>query len=162
VSISSSNGTGSTKTAYIPVRHRYIGAEQMAPELVAEKLKPLLEDKKVGKVAQNAKFEMNVLSLIGIELTPVLSDPMLASYIRNPDDKHGLKEQAERIFNYYMTRITDIIGTGKKQIDMGLAPILKVAPYAADDARLTLELARYYASVFDEEQRYLLHQMELP
>lgn len=150
------------KCTYIPVRHRYIGAQQLAPDLVAARLRPILEDNRIGKIAQNAKFEMNVLSTIGIRLGPMVSDPMLASYIKDPDDRHGLKEQADRVFNYYMDRITDVIGTGKKQIDMGLAPILKVAPYAADDARVTLELARYYAAIFDEEQRYLLHQMDLP
>ncbi len=150
------------KTAYIPVGHRYIGVEQLPPDLVSSKLRGILEDPKIGKIAQNAKFEMNAISLLGIKLGPMVSDPMLASYIVDPDDKHGLKEQAERIFNYYMKRITEVIGSGKKQIDMGLAPISSVAPYAADDARVTLELARYYCCTFDEEQRYLLHHMDLP
>ncbi|MDZ4832679.1 MAG: DNA polymerase I [Candidatus Melainabacteria bacterium] len=150
------------QTAYVPVRHRYIGIEQLAPDVVADRLKPILEDKQIGKVAQDAKFVMNVLSRVGITLAPVASDPMLASYIRDPDDKHSLRDQADRLLGYNPSRITDLIGTGKKQIEMAMAPVLKVAPYSADDARITLELTRYYAAIFDEEQRYLLYQMDLP
>lgn len=151
------------KTAYVPVGHQYIGTVQLAPELVAEKLKPIIEDKKIGKIAQNAKFESNVLSLYGIKLESVVFDPMLASYIVNPDDKHGLKDQTERILNYSMTRIKEIIRTGSRhQITMENASVDQSAPYAADDARCTYELARYYAKRFDDEQKFLMYQMELP
>ncbi len=155
--------TAHIKAAYIPVRHQITGGKaQLDPAYVVEKLKPILEDPNVGKIAQNAKFEMNVLSLVGIKLNCVVFDPMLASYIDNPDNKHGLKDQADRILNYKMVRINELIGTGKKQISIDMVPLEQVAPYAADDARLTLELARYYGQTMDEEQLYLLYEMELP
>ncbi|MBU6455384.1 MAG: hypothetical protein KGS72_26670, partial [Cyanobacteria bacterium REEB67] len=91
-------GAETLKAVYIPVRHAGLSpAEQLAPDFVSAKLKPILEDRKIGKVAQNGKYEMNVLSLDGIHFGPVCFDPMLASYIVNPDQRHGLKEQAERI-----------------------------------------------------------------
>src|SRR5690606_2312983 len=86
-------GDGAIKTAYIPVRHQHLAAKQLDPDFVREKLKPILESHKIGKIAQNAKFEMNVLSRVGIDFGPMVFDPMLASYIVNPDDKHGLKDQ---------------------------------------------------------------------
>jgi len=162
LSASASSGMTDLRTAYVPVRHRYLGADQLPPELVAEKLKPILEDSKIGKIAQNAKFVMNVLFRCGIRLGPMLSDPMLASYIKEPDDRHALKEQAELVFSYRMDRLIDAVGGGKKQFDAGMAPIQTIAPFAADDARIALELARYYAALFDEEQRYLLYHMDLP
>src|SRR5262249_10581032 len=116
----------------------------------------------IGKIAQNAKFEMNVLSLDGIAFGPLAFDPMLASYIVNPDDKHGLKDQSERLLGYTMVRIAELIGTGKKQITIDQAPVDRVAPYAADDARIALELARYYLAKMDDEQRSLLCTMEMP
>jgi DNA polymerase-1 len=151
----------SLKTYYIPVGHQD-GSQQLATELVATKLKALLEDKKIGKIAQNGKFEMNILSRHGINLEPICFDPMLASYIENPDQKHGLKDQALRVFDYQMVRIEELIGSGRKQLTMDMVPLEKVAPYAGDDARLTLELACHYAARFDEEQLFLLHDMELP
>lgn len=151
------------KSAYIPVRHQITGERsQLAPDYVAAKLKPLMEDASIGKIAQNAKFEMNVMSLVGITLAPVIFDPMLASYIENPDNKHGLKEQSTRILNYQMVKIGELIGSGRKQITIDMVPLDQVAAYAADDARITLELAKYYTSILDDEQLYLLYEMELP
>ncbi len=148
------------ETAYIPVRHQ--GADQLGAQRVASRLKVLLEDAKIGKLAQNAKFEMNVLSACGIKLSPVVFDPMLASYVVDPDEKHGLKSQSERILGHEMVKITDLIGSGRKQITMDLVPVEKAAPYAADDARIALELARYWCEQLSQEQRFLLYDMELP
>lgn len=159
---SETNGSG-VKTVYIPVGHSGIlSQQQLDPDLVANKLKPVLENPAIGKIAQNAKFEMNVLSLYGITLCPVAFDTMIASYILNPDDKHGLKDQVSRVFNYEMVRIAELIGTGKKQVTMEMVPIDKAAPYAADDARMTFELARTYLPLMDKEQLYILNDIELP
>ncbi|MBX9949957.1 MAG: DNA polymerase I [Candidatus Obscuribacterales bacterium] len=159
---SANNGSGA-KTAYIPVGHSGIlTQQQLDHDLVIERLKPILENPRIGKVAQNAKFEMNVLSLYGIKLCPIAFDTMIASYILNPDDKHGLKDQVSRVFNYEMVRIAELIGTGKKQITMEMVPIDKAAPYAADDARMTLELARTYLPLLDKEQSFILNDIELP
>ncbi|MCA9814165.1 MAG: DNA polymerase I [Cyanobacteria bacterium HKST-UBA01] len=151
------------KTAYVPVMHQVISAlKQLDADYVVKELKPLLENREIGKVAQNGKFEKNVLSLYGIDLGPIVFDPMLASYIVNPDDKHGLKDQSDRILSYSMVRITEIIGKGRKQITMDQAPIETVAPYAGDDARVALALASHYLPILDEERAYLLYDMELP
>lgn len=159
---SSANGKGA-KTAYIPVGHSGIlTQQQLDADLVVERLKPLLENASIGKIAQNAKFEMNVLSLYGTKMCPVAFDTMIASYILNPDDKHGLKDQVSRVFGYEMVRIAELIGTGKKQVTMMMVPIEKAAPYAADDARMTLELARTYLPLMDKEQLFILNQIELP
>ncbi len=159
---SGTNGSG-IKTAYIPVGHSGIlTQQQLDHDLVRERLKPLLENQSIGKIAQNAKFEMNVLSLYGINMRPVAFDTMIASYILNPDDKHGLKDQVSRVFNYEMVRIAELIGTGKKQVTMEMVPIDKAAPYAADDARMTLELARTYLPLLDKEQLFILNEIELP
>lgn len=150
----------STKVYYVPVRHMM--GTQLSPDLVAAKLKPIFEDRSIGKVAQNGKFEMNALSRVGILFGPMVFDPMLASYIENPDQKHGLKDQCDRVFRYKMVRIDELIGTGRKQLTMDMVPIERVAPYAGDDARVALELTRYYANKLDQEQLNLLYGMELP
>ncbi|MCW5821977.1 MAG: DNA polymerase I [Cyanobacteria bacterium TGS_CYA1] len=150
-------------TAYIPLGHQTISAiGQMDHDEALAILKPLLESKEVGKVAYNAKFEQNVFSLYDIEFAPVSFDPMLASYIINPDNKHGLKEQADRVFNHQMVPQLDILGKGKSQVTVDQVPIERLASYACDDARVSLELARYYSLIMDEEQNYLLHEMEIP
>ncbi|PZM77856.1 MAG: DNA polymerase I [Candidatus Melainabacteria bacterium] len=163
VSENSSTNGGGPKTAYIPVGHSGIlTQQQLDHDLVIERLKPILENPKIGKIAQNAKFEMNVLSLYGIKMCPVAFDTMIASYILNADEKHGLKDQVSRVFNYEMVRIAELIGTGKKQVTMEMVSIDKAAPYAADDARMTLELARTYLPMLDKEQLFILNEIELP
>ncbi len=154
------------KAVYIPVRHvdalQIAQIGQLDPEVVSARLKPILEDPAIGKVAQNAKFEMNCLSCDGIKFGPLVFDTMLASYILNPDSKHGLKDQSDRVLNYQMMRIDELIGTGRKQITINYAPLDKVAAYASDDARITLELTRFYAPQLDKEQEFLLYEMEQP
>lgn len=154
------------KAVYIPVRHvdalQIAQIGQLDPEVVSARLKPILEDQAIGKVAQNAKFEMNCLSCDGIKFGPLVFDTMLASYILNPDSKHGLKDQSDRVLNYQMMRIDELIGTGRKQITINYAPLDKVAAYASDDARITLELTRFYAPQLDKEQEFLLYEMEQP
>ncbi|MDQ5936036.1 MAG: polymerase [Cyanobacteriota bacterium erpe_2018_sw_21hr_WHONDRS-SW48-000092_B_bin.40] len=167
VHVAPSEGSKPTlKAVYIPVRHvdalQVAQLGQLEPEVVSAKLKPILEDQAIGKVAQNAKFEMNCLSCDGIKFGPLVFDTMLASYILNPDSKHGLKDQSDRVLNYQMMRIDELIGAGRKQITINYAPLDKVAAYASDDARITLELTRLYAPLLDKEQEFLLYQMEQP
>ncbi|CAN5610108.1 hypothetical protein BH11CYA1_BH11CYA1_40100 [soil metagenome] len=166
VQVQAVEGKPTLKAVYIPVRHvdalQIAQIGQLDPDLVSAKLKPILEDQAIGKVAQNAKFEMNCLYGDGIKFGPLVFDTMLASYILNPDSKHGLKDQSDRILNYQMMRIDELIGSGRKQITINLAPLDKVAAYASDDARITLELARFYAPLLDTEQQFLLYEMEQP
>lgn len=167
VHVAPTEGTKPTlKAVYIPVRHvdalQIAQIGQLDPEVVSARLKPILEDQAIGKVAQNAKFEMNCLSCDGIKFGPLVFDTMLASYILNPDSKHGLKDQSDRVLNYQMMRIDELIGTGRKQITINYAPLDKVAAYASDDARITLELTRFYAPQLDKEQEFLLYEMEQP
>ncbi|CAN5485459.1 DNA polymerase I [soil metagenome] len=148
------------ETAYVPVHHAE--ANQLTPEAISQTLKPLFEDKSIGKVVMNCKAKMNALSLQGIKLENILFDPMLASYLVNPDDKHSLKDQSERLLGYSTVRSTESAAAGKKQLTINFAAVDKVATSAADDARVTLELTRLYMTRLDHDQRYLLYEMEIP
>jgi hypothetical protein len=56
-------GAPTLKAAYIPVRHQITGDKtQLDPDLVASKLKNVLQNPAIGKIAQNAKYEINVMS----------------------------------------------------------------------------------------------------
>ncbi len=151
------------KTAYIPVRHQDLTSPQLDPDYVKARLKPLIEDRDLGKIVHNAKFEMNVLSRLDIDLQSVVFDTMLVSYIVNADEKHGLKEQSERILGYQMMKLNELISSTNRQTPtFSQAPVVKAAPYAADSARVTFELARYYVKLMDEAHNELFYAMELP
>ena len=153
-------GSWAVETAYIPVYHTE--ANQLSPEAISKALKPLLENKSIGKIVMNCKAKMNALSLQDITLQNIVFDPMLASYLVNPDEKHGLKEQSERLLGYSTVRSTDSAAAGRKQLTINFAAVDKVATTSADDARVTLELTRLYATRLDHDQRYLLYDMEIP
>jgi DNA polymerase-1 len=155
------SGDGAITTAYVPVRH-FGGEEQLSPDYVSAALKESLESKSLGKIAHNAKFEMNSLSLDGISFGPLVFDPMVASYIVNTEDGHGLKDQAERLLGYAMVEISDITGTKKKQINVDEVPVEKAALRSADHAMVALELAKYYIPRMDDQQKFLMWEMDLP
>ena len=149
-----------TESFYIPVFHKY--GEQLDLDYVIEELKPLLEDKNICKTLQNAKYDVNALKKYGVYTQGVVFDTMLASYVKDPSRKHGLKVQALEHLDYMMKDIENLIGKGKSQITMDCVAIEEASDYACDDAFATLELTRYWSENLDDEEKKLLYDIELP
>lgn len=145
---------------YIPIGHN--SGKQLKSEQVLKELKPILENPKKLKIAQNCKFEYEILKRYGIDLNENIYDTMLASYVSNPDEKHGLKDQTARILGFRMTKIDELIGSGKKQLSMADIDIDRVAPYAIADATFTLELAKYYKANLEKSLTSVLEGIENP
>lgn len=149
-----------TQTAYIPVGHKE--GQQLEIEEVLNKLKPLLEDKNKGKVLQNAKYEINILKNYNIKLNGIILDTMLASYVKNPTHKHGLKALAMSYLGFSMKEIEELIGKGKTAITMDLVNIKDAADYACADAFATLELGIFFAQNIAKEEEKVLYDIEIP
>ena len=149
-----------TESFYIPVFHKY--GEQLDLDYVIEELKPLLEDKNICKTLQNAKYDVNALKKYGVYTQGVIFDTMLASYVKDPSRKHGLKVQALEHLDYMMKDIENLIGKGKSQITMDCVAIEEASDYACDDSFATLELTRYWSENLDDEEKKLLYDIELP
>jgi len=154
-----------TKTVYIPVGHQPLGNQEMQQlnsDYILEKLKPIFENPEKPKILQNAKYEINVLKNYDINLSGVIMDTMIASYVKNPSFKHGLKAQAFGYLGYEMTSIDELIGTGKNSITMDKVDIEKAAAYACGDAKSTLELGGVYAEKFTPDEEKLFYEIENP
>ena len=149
-----------TNTVYIPVGHQE--GNQLKTDYVIEKLKPILENSQIFKIIQNAKYEINVLKNYNIDLDGIIMDTMIASYVKNPTFKHGLKQQAFGHLGYEMTEIEELIGKGKTAITIDQVSIEKVSDYACGDAKSTLELGEYYAEHFEPDQEKLFYEIEEP
>ncbi len=147
-------------TYYIPVSHQ-IG-EQLETKEVIDSLKPVLEDEKIKKTMQNAKFDYNIFKNYGIKVQGIVFDTMLASYIKDPSRKHGLKTQSLEHLNHVMQEITELIGSGKNQISMECTSIDEAANYACDDAYATLKLTEFWQNSLDEKELKLLYDVEVP
>lgn len=130
------------KAAYVPFGHDYLGAPvQLAEAVVLGKLKPLLEDPTRLKVGQNLKYDRNVLLNHSIELQGIAYDTMLESYVLNSTaSRHDMDSLARRYLNAETISFEEIAGKGVKQLTFNQIELEQAAPYAAEDADITLRL----------------------
>ena len=130
------------EAAYVPLGHDYMGApEQLDRDQVLNQLKPLLEDPGLAKVGQNLKYDKNVLANHGISLEGIAEDTMLESYVLN---SVATRHDMDSLAMYYLGEKTisfeSIAGKGAKQLTFNQIELEKAAPYAAEDADITLRL----------------------
>ncbi|MCW1930040.1 MAG: DNA polymerase I [Candidatus Kerfeldbacteria bacterium] len=127
-------------------------------------LKTFLEDASIKKTGHNIKFDIEVFRHAGVNVAGYVSDSMLLSYLLNTSSRsHGLDNLAFVEFGYRMQPITELIGTGKKQITMSEVSVEKVSWYAAEDADFALRLYEKYAPLLKKEKLdTLFNDIELP
>jgi len=148
------------KAWYLPVGHS--AGEQLPLEQVIASLKPVLEDAGVIKVAHNGKFDMTVLSRYGLDVDGLGFDSMVAAHLLG-EKAIGLKTLAFSKLGVEMTPISDLIGSGKKQISMAWVDISKVAEYACADADVTCRLSRLLETELKEQDLWKLFiEVEMP
>ena len=134
---------------YIPVGHEPEGGlafdapadlTQIPHDVVMARLKPLLEDPAVLKVAQNAKYDLAVLSRQGIQVAPI-EDTMLISYVLEAGlHNHGMDELSKLWLGHEPISFKQVAGTGKAQKSFKHVPLEPATTYAAEDADVTLRL----------------------
>ena len=134
---------------YIPVGHEEtegLALEatpdlgQLPLETVIARLKPLLEDPAVLKVAQNAKYDLAVFSRHGIHVTPI-DDTMLISYVLEAGmHGHGMDELSALWLGHQPISFKQVAGTGKARKSFKHVDLEPATAYAAEDADVTLRL----------------------
>ena len=145
---------------YIPVGHK--DGPQLSLEEVLAELKPILEAPQIAKTAHNGNYDFAVVGNYGITPRNLDFDTMIAAHILGRKAL-GLKNLALDILDVDMARITELIGTGKKQTTMAQVPIEKAMEYACSDADMTGRLR----TVLEEDLRRegfwdLFSQVEMP
>ena len=130
------------EAAYVPVAHTHDGApRQISRRKVLEKLRPLLESEKYGKIGQNLKYDRNVLANYRVELNGIAHDSMLQSYVLDSvATRHDMNSLAKRYLGKTITSYEDVAGKGAKQVPFNEVPVEQAAAYAAEDADITLQL----------------------
>jgi DNA polymerase-1 len=129
------------EAAYLPLAHDYIDAPQQLDlaDTLAQ-LKPLLESEQYKKVGQNLKYDRSVLLNHGIELQGIQFDTMLEAYLLDSTGKHDMDSLALKYLDHKCISFEEIAGKGKKQLTFNQIAIKDAAPYAAEDADITLRL----------------------
>ncbi|WP_438951030.1 DNA polymerase I [Porticoccus sp.] len=130
------------QAAYVPLAHDYLGApRQLDRDAVLEQLKPLLESPTLAKVGQNLKYDMSVLANHGIAMQGIRFDTMLESYVLDSTaTRHDMDSLALKYLGEKTTQFQDIAGKGATQLTFNQIAIEQAAPYAAEDADITLRL----------------------
>ncbi len=158
---------------YLPLGHH----PQPAPDLLSEPpppprqlpleevlaaLAPWLASEAHPKTLQNAKYDRLILMRHGLSLGGVVMDTLLADYLCDPAERHGLEAMAQREFGFTPTAYGDLVPKGANFSDV---PVAEAALYCGMDVHLTWRLSgllRRRLAALGEPLLQLLEQVELP
>jgi DNA polymerase-1 len=127
---------------YIPLAHDYPGApDQLPRDDVLAKLKPWLENDRKKKVGHHLKYDAHILARYDICLAGMAYDSMLESYVLNSvATRHDMDSVAQHYLGKTTIHYEDVAGKGAKQLTFNQVDLDVAAPYAAEDADITLQL----------------------
>jgi DNA polymerase-1 len=112
---------------------------EKSKELV-QKFKKIFASDKL-KIAQNLKYDLQVLGRYGVEVAVPHFDTMLAHYLVEPDMRHNMDVLSEAYLNYRPVSIEELIGKkGKGQGSMADVALDQIKEYASEDADITYQL----------------------
>ncbi|MDZ7763305.1 MAG: 5'-3' exonuclease H3TH domain-containing protein [Melioribacteraceae bacterium] len=114
--------------------------DRIKVEKFIEIFKPVFENQKIKKVCQNGKYDIGVLRTHNIHVKNFYFDTMLASYILDADQKHGMDELSQKYLNYTPIPISELIGNKKSAEKIFEADIKRLSDYACEDADVTYGL----------------------
>lgn len=147
------------KAFYVPIPDNREKAET-----IVNIFKPLYESPQIMKVGQNIKYDMEVLMRYGVNLSAPMFDTMIAHYLLQPEQHHGMDYLAETLLDYETIHIDTLIGPrGKSQKSMREVPPALVCDYAAEDADVTLRLHNVLKPrLKDAGMEQLFYEIEMP
>ncbi|MDE1225171.1 DNA polymerase I [Vibrio aestuarianus] len=152
--------------AYVPVAHDYLDVpQQLDRDWVLSQLKPILEDDNQAKVGQNLKYDASVLARYDIEMKGIKHDTMLASYVYNSvGGKHDMDSLALRFLQHSCISFEQVAGKGKNQLTFNQIDLEQAAPYAAEDADVTLRLHHRLMGYIEQDEKLnsVYQQIEVP
>ncbi|MCK4364353.1 MAG: DNA polymerase I, partial [Candidatus Aminicenantes bacterium] len=137
---------------------------QLPKERALNLLQKVLADPKIKKIGQNIKYDYIVLKKEGIRIQGIDLDSMILSYLLEPNwGKHNLNRLALTYLQVKAISYNDIVGKGKNEVTIDAVDIDRVAPYACQDADLTLQLSSLlWPKVKEENLDSLYRKFELP
>jgi len=149
------------------------GETVLSRERVLDALRPVLSDASVPKVGHNIKYDAIVLENAGVvlrghqpsERAPRAGDTMIASFILEPTrSSHAMDTLALALLGRTNIPIKDLIGSGKNQRTFDRVPLEQAGPYAAEDADVTLRLAKVLGDSLAREPKLagLYRTLEMP
>ncbi len=147
--------------AYIPIAHNST-ATQLELDAVLAAVIPVLQT--VDVVGQHFKYDLNVLSNYGLDISSQKFDTMLESYVLNASvTRHDMDSLAALYLGKKTVKYEDICGKGAKQIPFADVSIEDATHYAAEDADITLQLhLELWGQLATTDQVAVFTELEMP
>ena len=152
------------KAHYIAVKGP-MGAKCVGLDDLAAAVGAVMADENVGKIGQNLKYDMIVMHNAGMEVRGAFFDTMVASYVLDAERRsHSLDNMALDFLSYETVKISELIGTGKKQITFDMVDTASACEYAAEDADITFQLYETLSSRMENQEslKDLFTKIEMP
>ncbi len=147
-----------TEAYYVPLRHEEKSGD-LSIETVVNRLQSFFftTNPLCRIVFQNAKFDLHALAREGLRV-PLhrIEDTMIASFVLNPSDRHGMDEMALRHLNYNTMKFKDVLADRKTFAEV---PLDIATQYAAEDAWVTWKLWTLLKSKLDAENLWRVYDL---
>ena len=147
------------KSYYLPFSH------QMAQNLELQNILPKLEMALSRKliIGHNFKLIYLVLREYGWENFDNIFDTMVAHYLINPNASHVLSSCVTEEFGVGIAQLSDLIGSGKKQVDFDLVPPEQAATYGGERAFYIFKIyQKYVKKIAKNNLKPLFENIEIP
>ncbi len=164
VSIGFCLGDKNNDIYYIPVGHKSKDSNlnQLSIDEVFFNIKSWIENPNKEKALQNCKFDRQIFMNHGLNLKGVTFDTLLADYILNNQEKHGLADISLREFGFKPSTFKETIGKNK---DFSFVEIKDASIYCGYDVLLTYKITKIFIEKFNIEKNNLIKlfkKIELP
>ncbi len=134
------------RACYVPLKHGGTDLLSEVPPQVPfdtalDRLRPLLADPSVLKVAHNAKYDMTILARHAVTVAPY-DDTLVMSFALDAGKQfnHSMDELAVLHLGHTPIPFSEVCGKGKSQLTFGQVPLRDATRYAGEDADVTLRL----------------------
>jgi DNA polymerase-1 len=126
---------------YVPVRGPE-GCAILPCDRVLAALKPILEDRTIGKVGHNIKYDLLVMRQAGVDVRGIELDSMIGAFLLDASRmQYGIDRLALDLLRFRKVPTVELIGKGKMALSMDRVELNKIACYAGEDADIAWRLA---------------------
>jgi len=149
------------KAFYIPFGHgsgdgEQSDAKQLPADTVLAQLKPMLEDANLAKIGHDLKRDRHLLANHDIDLQPLKSDVLLASYVLN---SVAIKHNLADIIRYYLEitpkELAPLLGKGRNKLTPSQVAVADYSEHAAEKADAIFRLGQLLEQTLSGEGHLL-------
>ncbi|MCX6001947.1 MAG: DNA polymerase I [Chloroflexi bacterium] len=148
---------------YIPTGHMTLGQiEQLPADRVLSILKPFIEQERYARIAYDGKFDIVLLTQAGLKPGGMCCDILIAAYLLG-EKSLKLKALAFNKLGIEIPELSELIGSGAKQVSPARSSIEQVSQFACRDADIVLRLKESLEQELRSEELWsLFNDIEMP